>query len=178
MTLSLNIANFATKRLRFISDEKKLAWWPPFWMMRLKVRELSNQWRRVRIILPLTWVSKNMGGSMFGGFQSAIADPIAPLACGQIFKDYHVWTRKLTLDFQKPGDTDLELRFDFPAEQEAAIREELATRQRCTPTLEFGLYNTNGELCTHVECVVAIRKKGYLKQKRAKQETALKSLEQ
>lgn len=104
---------------------------------------------------------------MFGGFQASIADPIAPMACGQVFKEYHVWTRKLTLDFQKPGTTDLELRFDFPAELEAEIREELAKRQRSTPTFEFGLYDTNGELCTHVECVVAIREKDYLQKKHA-----------
>ncbi len=162
MNLSLNIIALAKKHLKFISDEKKLEWWPAYWMMRLKVLELSNNWRRVRIILPLTWVSKNMGGSMFGGFQASLADPIAPLACGQVFKEYHVWTRKLTVDFQKAATTNLELRFDFPAKKEDEIRAQLKTKHRSTPTFEYGLYNTDGDLCTKIECVVAIREKGYL----------------
>ena len=167
MRFSFNTIHFAKKYLSFISEEKKLEWWPPYWMMRLKVLELSNDWRRIRIILPLTWIAKNMGGSMFGGFQASLADPIAPLACGKIFAEYHVWTRKLTVDFQKTGTTDLELRFDFPLEKEQQIREELKTKHRSTPTFEYGLYNTDGELCTKIECVVAIREKGYL-QKRNK----------
>lgn len=102
-----------------------------------------------------------MGNSMFGGFQASLADPIAPLACGRIFQDYHVWTRHLSLDFMRPGNTDLELRFDFPPHTEQQIREELQQRNRSTPRFEYGFYTTDGRLCTKVTCVVAIRPKGY-----------------
>ena len=98
---------------------------------------------------------------MFGGFQASLADPIAPLACARAFPDYHVWTRRLTVDFQKPGNSDLELRFDFPLEMEEAILKELAERGRSTPTFEYGLFREDGVMCTKVECVVAIRPKGY-----------------
>lgn len=157
-----NTITFAKNYLGFISEERKLALWPAWWMMRVKVTSLANNWREVRITLPLTWVAKNMGGSMFGGFQASLADPVAPMACGQVFDEYHVWTRKLSVDFRHPGNTDLELRFDFPPEKEQEIREELARRGRSTPTFEYGLYRTDGVMCTHVECVVAIREKGYV----------------
>ena len=154
--------SMAKKFFRFLPEEKLLEWWPAWWMMRIKITSLANNWREVRITLPLTWISRNMGGSMFGGFQASLADPIAPLACARIFTDYHVWTRRLMLDFQKPGDSDLELRFDFPPEMEAQIRQELAERNRSTPTFEYGFYRkSDGLLCTKVECVVAIRPKGY-----------------
>jgi len=100
---------------------------------------------------------------MFGGFQASLADPIAPLACAKVFQDYDVWTRRLTVDFQKPGITDLELRFDFPVEKEREIFEELAERGRSTPSFEYGLYLKDGSLCTKIDCVVAIREKGYAK---------------
>ncbi len=132
--------------------------------MHINVTSLANNWREVRITLPLTWVSRNMGGGMFGGFQASLADPIAPLACAKVFSDYHVWTRRLMIDFQRPGDSDLELRFDFPPELEEKIRKELAERHRSTPTFEYGFYRKrDGVLCTKVECVVAIREKGYAK---------------
>ena len=145
----------------FLSEEKRLEWWPAWWMMRIKVTSLANDWREVRITLPLTWISRNMGGGMFGGFQSSLADPIAPLACANVFPGYHVWTRKLSVDFQRPGDTDLELRFDFPLDKEQQISAELAERGRSTPTFEYGLYREDGVMCTKIECVVAIREKGY-----------------
>ncbi|MGK0270491.1 MAG: acyl-coenzyme A thioesterase PaaI-like protein [Cocleimonas sp.] len=162
-----NLSAFASKYLNFISEERRMAIWPAWWMMRIKVTSLANDWREVRITLPLTWISKNAGGGMFGGFQASLADPIAPLACVKIFKGYDVWTRKLTVDFQRPGITDLELRFDFPIEKEQEIFEELVKRGRSTPTFEYGLYLQDGTLCTRVECVVAIREQGYANRKRA-----------
>ena len=158
-----NTIKFVEKYFGFLSEEKQLEWWPAWWMMRIKVTSLSDNWRKVRITLPLTWISKNHGGVMFGGFQASLADPIAPLACAKVFSDYQVWTRKLTVDFQRPGTTDLELRFDFPREQEEQIFKELEERGRSNPVFEYGLYLSTGELCTLVECVVAIRKAGYVK---------------
>lgn len=163
MKLKINSISIAKKIFWFVSEEKLLSWWPAWWMMRLKITSLANDWREVRITLPLTWISRNMGGSMFGGFQASLADPIAPLACAKVFPEYHVWTRKLIVDFQKPGDTDLELRFDFPPEMEAKIRKELAEKHRSTPTFEYGFYRKDGVCCTKIECVVAIREKGYAK---------------
>ena len=149
--------------LPFLSDAKKLEWYPPWWMMRIKVLKLENDWRHIRIILPLTWVAKNMGGGMFGGFQASLADPIAPLACAKVFPDHNVWTRHLSVDFMHPGNTDLELRFDFPKQLEHDIKQQLAKKDRSTPSFEYGLYRSDGSQCTKITCVVAIRPKGYKK---------------
>ena len=161
-----NSGTFANKYLNCLSEEKRMALWPAWWMMRIKVTSLANDWREVRITLPLTWISRNKGGGMFGGFQASLADPIAPLACAKVFKGYDVWTRKLMVDFQKPGNTDLELRFDFPVDKEREIFEELKEKGRSTPIFEYGLYTQDGLMCTRVECVVAIRERGYLKKKK------------
>ena len=156
---------FQSKIFSFLSEKRRMELWPAWWMMRIKFTVLENDWRKVRIKLPLTFISKNMGGSMFGGFQASLADPIAPLACAKVFKGYDVWTRSLFVDFERAGTTDLELRFDFPMDKEQEIFEELAERGRSNPKFEYGLYLKDGTLCTKVECVVAIREQGYLKTK-------------
>jgi acyl-coenzyme A thioesterase PaaI-like protein len=150
------------RRLKFISPARRIELYPPFWMMRIKVLEL-NGWRRVRIRLPLTALAKNMGGSMFGGYQAALADPIAALACNEVFPGYSVFTSKLLLDFRLPGDSDLELRFEFDPEIEKQIAEDLQSKGRSNPEFEYGLYRRDGKLCTHVQCTVAIRPLGYRK---------------
>ena len=71
-------------RLRFIPARKRLEWYPPFFVMRIRVLELSDDWRRVRIRLPLNGFSRNPGGVMFGGYQASLADPIAALACARV----------------------------------------------------------------------------------------------
>lgn len=163
--MSVNALKFMNRRLRFLSLQKRLEYFPPFWLMGIKVLELHPQWKTLRIRLPLTWRSKNMGGSMFGGWQASLADPIAPLSCARVFRGHDVWTRKLTLDFQKPGTGDLELRFHMSEKQEAKIREELEERGRATPEFEYGFYLPDGERCTVVHCTVAIRPENYLKNK-------------
>lgn len=160
--MGFNIVKFSRRWLKFLPESRRLEIYPPWWMMRIKVLTLEDDWRHIRIRLPLNWVSRNMSGSMFGGFQASLADPIAPLACAKIFPNYHVWTRHLSVDFVRPGITDMELRFDFPAEKEAEIREELARRGRSTPSFEYGLYDGQERLCTKVVCAVAIRPPGYL----------------
>ncbi|MBD3671132.1 MAG: PaaI family thioesterase [Gammaproteobacteria bacterium] len=150
------------RRLKFIRQERRIEWYPPFWLMRIKVLELGD-WRHLRIRLPLTAISKNMGGAMFGGYQAALADPIAALACNELFPGYSVFTRKLSLDFRLPGDSDLELRFDFPEAVEARIKSELEDKGRSNPEFEYGLYRSDGTLCTLVHCTVAMRPLGYRK---------------
>ncbi len=159
--MSLNLLKFVS-RLKFLSQARRLEFYPPFLLMRVKVLEISDNWDQVRLRLPLTMVSKNMGGSMFGGYQAALSDPIAALACVKRYPDMDVWTRHHVVDFRKPGDSDLELRFEFPAQLDQQIRQELATKGRSTPTFEYAFYREDGQLCTQVSSTVAIRPQGYL----------------
>lgn len=101
--MGFNVVRFSRRWLKFLPDSRRLELYPPWWLMRIKVLVLENEWRHIRIRLPLTWISRNMGGSMFGGFQASLADPIAPLACSKVFPEYHVWTRHLSVDFVRPA---------------------------------------------------------------------------
>lgn len=148
---------------RVLSTRRRIEWYPPFKLMGVKVIELDPDWNLVRLKLPLTLFSRNMADTMFGGYQAAIADPVAAIACARQFPGYAVWTRSLSLDFEHPGNSDLELRFVFDADIKQRIREELASRGRSTPAFEYGLYRADGLRCTRVDCRVAIRPRGYRK---------------
>lgn len=158
--MALNALRLLT-RAHFLSTRRRIEWYPPFWLMGVKVVTLDDHWNQVRLRLPLTAFSRNLGDSMFGGYQAAIADPIAAVACAKQFPGYSVWTRALHLDFERPGDTDLELRFGFDAAIRERIETELAARGRSTPEFEYGLYRADdGQLCTRIHCRVAIRPRG------------------
>ncbi len=162
MVFSMRLLRFIAN-LKFLPEARRLELYPPFFMMRIKVLEIGDGWRRVRIRLPLNSFSRNPGGVMFGGYQASLADPVAALACVRVFPGHSVWTRAMTVDFQKGGNTDLELRFQMAPEQEAAIAAELKAKGRATPTFEYGYYLTDGSLCTLIKNTVAIRPRGYQK---------------
>lgn len=145
---------------RRLPAAKRLEWYPPFRAMRVSVLELADDWRSVRVLLPLA-PNRNPGGGMFGGAMACLADPIAALACNRVFPGNQVWTRSLALDFRHEGRSDLELRFRIDAETERDIREQLARRGRATPAFEYGFYDRRDRLCVAVSCRVAIRPAHY-----------------
>jgi len=155
-------------KLRYLSPEHRLEWYPPYFFMRIKVLELTDNWGVVRIKLPLNAISKNMGDAMFGGYQASLADSIAALACVRRFPKYDVWSRVLTVEFIRPGNSDLELRFEFDNELYRQITLELAQSGRSNPVFHYGLYRSDGELCTKVSATVAIRPENYLIKKQKK----------
>jgi len=148
-------------RSKILPDARLLELYPPFVKMGIKVVEISNGWRSVRILLPLNALSRNPGGVMFGGWQAALADPIAALACARVFPGYSVWTRAMTISFDHGGNSDLEMRFSLTPEQEAAIRIELERDGRSTPTFEYAYVRKDGVRCTLIRNTVAIRPRGY-----------------
>lgn len=142
---------------------KRLENFEPFKMMQVKILELTPDWRKIRLLLPLSNAAINHQGTMFGGFIASLADPIAALSCGKLFPEYAAWTRKLKVDFKRAGTTDLELRFDFPPELEPVIVKELNENGRSTPTFEYAYYLKDGSVCAAIECDVALRPQGYMK---------------
>lgn len=150
------------RSLSFLSQRQRLEWFPPFFLMRVKVLELNEDWQTVRIRLPLNAFSRNMSDSMFGGYQTSLADPIAALACARRFPGHEVWTRAMTIDFVAEGTSDLELRFEFDPALDQQIRDDLEARGRSTPQFEYGFYRQDGTLCSRVNNTVAIRPKGYV----------------
>ena len=148
-------------RSGILSDARLLELYPPFRPMRIQVLEIADGWRSVRIRLPLNAMSRNPGGVMFGGYQAALADPIAALACARIFPGYSVWTRAMSISFDHGGNSDLEMRFSLTPEQESQIRIELEREGRSTPSFEYGYFRKDGVRCTVIRNTVAIRPRGY-----------------
>ncbi len=136
---------------------QRLENYPPFKSMQILVLELDADWQRVRILLPLIEHNQNPGGTIFGGAMTALADPIAALACAKRFPDYTVWTKSLKADFIRPGRSDLQLLFEFPPSAMDKIQSDLQEKGASTPEFYYGLYLDDGSLCCRIHCQVAIR---------------------
>jgi acyl-coenzyme A thioesterase PaaI-like protein len=149
-------------KLDFLSARRRFELYPPYFLMRVKVIELAQDWSMVRIRLPLNWISANAAGNMFGGYQASLADPVPALACLKKFTGYRVATRKLELDFIRVGNSSLMLHFDFGAQTEHDIRQALDKHGHATPCFTMTYVREDGQICTRIKNTVAIRPKGYV----------------
>jgi len=114
---------------------------------------------------PMAYVEGLGKTYMFGGYQASLADPIAALACVKRFPDYSIWTRAMTIDFVREGNSDLELRFEFDEKLYQEIKGELQQKGRSTPIFEYALYRDDGKICSKIKNTVAIRPKNYQTEK-------------
>ncbi len=149
-------------RLSFLSARRRFELYPPFFLMRIKVIELAQDWSMARIRLPLNRVSANAAGNMFGGYQAALADPVPALACLKRFPGYRVVTKKLEIDFIRVGNTNLMLHFDFDERTAHTIEQQLNEKNRSTPCFMMTFVREDGEVCTRIKNTVAIRPKDYV----------------
>jgi acyl-coenzyme A thioesterase PaaI-like protein len=158
MASSINLIS----KLSFLSVKRRFSLFAPFFLMRASLEEYDDDWNKIRIRLPLTWMSRNAAGNMFGGFQASLADPIPAMACLKKFPDHRIATKKLEIDFVRVGNSDLILHFDFDPAQEQQIREELEKHGRATPCFDMVYIRADGKICSTIKNTVAIRPKGYI----------------
>jgi len=149
-------------RLRFLSPETRFEWYPPFRLMRVRVLELSEDWSHMRIRLPLTRISANAAGNVFGGFQACLADPLPALACLKLFPGHRVATKKLELEFLRVGSSDLVLELDIDPGIQQEVRRKLQADGRADPCFSMVYRRGDGKVCTRIRNTVAIRPKGYV----------------
>ncbi|MCL5799251.1 MAG: DUF4442 domain-containing protein [Gammaproteobacteria bacterium] len=142
---------------RFVPDERLLEWYGPFRHMRVRVLEAADGWRRLRLLLPLNRRTRNLQGTIFGGAQAALADPVPALACARLFPGLRILTRRLALDFKAPGTGDLELRFTLVKAAEEELRTQLTSAGRARLSFGYGFYRRDGVCCTRVTNTVDLR---------------------
>jgi len=150
------------RKMTWLSDKRRFTLFPPFFLMRVRVLELADDWSNVRVCLPLNWLSANAAGNMFGGYQASLADPVPALACLKRFPGYRIATKKLDIDFIRVGNSDLILHFNFDADLAASIAQDLADKGRSTPCFTMHFVRDDGEICTIIKNTVAIRPAGYI----------------
>ncbi len=160
MRSSLHLLN----KLTFLSERRRIELFPPFFLMRIKVIAIADDWSMLRIRLPLNWASANAAGNMYGGYQASLADPIPALACLKRFPGYRIATKKLDIHFIRVGSSHLTLCFDFDEETEQTIRQELEDHGRSTPCFNMTYVRDDGKVCTEITNTVAIRPEGYIAQ--------------
>lgn len=134
--------------------------WPPFWGAGIKIDSISTDFRQVRMRLKLRWWNKNANRTQYGGSIFSLTDPVYSLMLmGVLGEQYYVWDKQASINFIKPGNSDLFAEFMITDEQLNSILKMTATGEKCFPEFIIHVKNAKGDVVSEVQRKLYVRKK-------------------
>lgn len=121
---------------------------------------IADDYREIRIRLPLGWRTRNYVGTMFGGSMYAAGDGVfMVMLIKALGKDYIVWDKAATLRFRKPARATLYGRFVLSPEELDDIRRTTAGGAAVERAHRVQLTAGDGTVHAEIEWLIHIRRR-------------------
>jgi len=125
-----------------------------------RIAYIADDWREIRIRVPLSIRTRNYVGTIFGGSMYGAVDPIYMVMLIRLLgPDYVVWDKAASIRFRRPGRTTLHARFVVDDAELDAIRQGLTQESAVERTYTVDLSDAEGVVHATVEKVLHIRRK-------------------
>lgn len=136
--------------------------WPPFAFTGIRVTELSDDFRRARVVLSDNPLTRNYVGTQFGGSIFAMTDPFWMFLTLRALGDDHiVWDQAAEVRFVRPGRSRLTAAFEVTDELLDELRGAAAGGEKVLRWCETDVLDEDGEV------VAQVRKQLYVRLKRS-----------
>ncbi|NOH78979.1 DUF4442 domain-containing protein [Vibrio sp. RE86] len=134
--------------------------WPPFWGAGIKIESISDDFREVKVKLKLRWWNKNANRTQYGGSIFSLTDPVYSLMLmGILGEQYYVWDKEASINFIKPGQSDLFAEFCVTQDQLQSILEQTSDGDKCFPEFVTYVKDSQGNVVSEVQRKLYVRKK-------------------
>ncbi|HQU83087.1 MAG TPA: DUF4442 domain-containing protein [Pyrinomonadaceae bacterium] len=147
--------SFATKLDRF-----KFNFFPAYRGTGARVLYISEDYREMRVKIPLSWRTRNYVGTIYGGSMYAGIDPIYMLMLiKNLGRDYIVWDKAAKIRFKRPGKETLFADFLLSENELDEIKNLLETSKSIDRVYNVELKNKEGKTHCVIEKTLYIAKK-------------------
>ncbi|AIW13380.1 DUF4442 domain-containing protein [Vibrio tubiashii] len=147
--------------------------WPPFWGAGIKILSISDDFREVKMKLKLRWWNKNANRTQYGGSIFSLTDPVYSLMLmGILGERYYVWDKEASINFIKPGQSDLFAEFCVTQDQLEDILRQTADGDKCFPEFIIYVKDKHGNVVSEVQRKLYVRKKPQFREEDAEEQTA------
>ena len=121
---------------------------------------VADDFREVRVKLPLNWRTRNYVGTIYGGSIYASIDPIYMLMLIHILgPEYTVWDKAAKIRFRKPGKDTLYVDFNLSHEEIDEIKRLAEDAKSVDRIYDLELKDKNGVVHAQIEKTLYIAKK-------------------
>ena len=125
-----------------------------------RVTYIAADFREVRIRLPLSWRTRNVVGTIFGGSMYGAVDPIFMIMLMRLLGgDYIVWDKVATIRFRKPGRTTLHATFTIDEAELDTIRAATLGGASVDRTYRVNLVDETGAVHAEVDKVIYVKRR-------------------
>ena len=125
-----------------------------------RVTYIAEDFREVRVRLPLSWRTRNAVGTIYGGSMYGAVDPIYMIMLIRLLgRDYVVWDKAATIRFRKPGRAPLFATFKIDAAELDAIHAATAGDAPIDRTYYIDLVDEQRAVHAEIEKVIYIRRR-------------------
>lgn len=139
---------------------------PCFFLTGAHLTYLADDLREIHLELPLSWMTRNYIGTIFGGSMFAATDPIyAIMLIKSLGSDYIVIDKAASIRFKKLGKDTLHVKCVLTQEELDEIKSLLETQPKIDRIYTIDLTTRSGEVCASVERTVNIRRKEIVRSK-------------
>ena len=147
--------SWSTRVLRW-----KLNLFPAYRGTGARATYVADDFREVRIRLPLSWRTRNLVGTIFGGSLYGSVDPVYMIMLMRLLgRGYIVWDKAATIRFRKPGKSTLFATFRIDDAELDAIRELTAGGEPIDRVYRVDLVDSEGTVHASVDKTIYIRRK-------------------
>ncbi len=141
-------------------DKFKFNLFPAYRGTGARVVSISDDYRHIRIKLPLNWRTRNYVGTIFGGSLYAAVDPLYMIMLiKNLGPDYVVWDKAASIRFRKPGKSTLFADFRLDRHEIDLIRSSLLQQKSVDRIYKVELTDAGGAVHAVVEKTIYIARK-------------------
>lgn len=137
-----------------------LNWYGPYLGAGVKLEHIADDWREVRVAMPMRWYNRNAVGTHFGGSLYAMIDPHYMLMLMKLLgQDYIVWDKAAHIEFIKPGTGTVRATMQVTEQQLNDIYLNTHSGEKFLPEFTVEIHNEAGELVAKARKILYVRKK-------------------
>ena len=141
---------------------KLINFYPPYIGAGIRVKHVSDDFKRIEVRMKMHWWNKNLFGTHFGGSLASMTDPFYVfILMMNLGKRYIIWDKASFIKFRRPGKGTVTCTFEMTNQQVERIREEVEVEGKKDYVLPVEIKNKEGEIICELEKTIYIRKKDY-----------------
>ncbi len=146
--------------IRKLFLDRLIRFYGPFFGAAVRPTEISEDFRYIKVEMPLTFYNKNYVGTQFGGSLYSMVDPWYMLMLiKNLGNQYIVWDKSAFIEFKKPGRGKVTAEFVLTLDKIEEVKKHVSENKKMDVHFEVQIFDEQKVLVARVDKTIYVRLK-------------------